>query len=415
MSSDGSSPDFHSALKTNNEDGNYKNAKSVQFSPADYLPIMTRPISELSSIGNLNSNRSFETSRTSSLVSSPSSVSVNNSIECKNENRWSKRASFPRLHLYLQMSKGKPVFSPEQTNWKNSGSLEASSESFRYSTSGSSRCITDLERNFLSPKPVSNLVKSYSFNTFSSYRKRSDSVALASSTRHISPRQKFTRALAGTSSFRLQSSLNFASEKPSPDQFHNLFNKKTLDQNHNFPEDGFKKPRSGVLAMIRSFDSLQCITMLCILIATFCSYCGCSVLAPFFPKKIEEKGLSEFQSGCVFSIYSGISIICSPFLGKLVPTFGAKNMILLGIVVSGMSNLAFGMAGDVANPTVFLMLSLLSRATESLGTAFQCTGSYTYIIKLFPRCIGFAFGMTECVIGIALTMGPGNCFYIWLF
>ena len=123
-----------------------------------------RPISELSSIGNLNSNRSFETSHasTNSLVSSPSSVSVNNSIECKNENRWSKRASFPRLYLYLQMSKGKQqTFSPKQKNWKSGDSLEISTESFKYTTSSPNRCINDLDCHFLSPKPpVSSLFKS---------------------------------------------------------------------------------------------------------------------------------------------------------------------------------------------------------------------------------------------------------------
>ena len=409
-------------ISTNLHESNYKNEKGVSFIPSNYLPIITnvRPISEMNSMDNLDSNRSFETTPTSSnsLVSSPSSVSVNNSIECKNENRWrSKRASFPRLHLYLQMSKGKS-YSPERPAWKSGDSLEVSTESFKYPSPGSSKCMPDLDCNYLSERPAPGLVKSYSFNTFSSYRRKMslDNAALAASTRHISPRQKFTRALAGASSFRMQSTLDVSLGKPEPGPFSKLNNQK-LDDQPKIPDNPFARPppKEGFLKTLMSFDRLQCITMLCILTVTFCSYCGCSILAPFFPKKIEEKGLSELQSGFVFSAYSGVSILCSPFLGKLVPKFGAKNMILLGIVIGGLSNLAFGIFGDIENPTVFLWLSLLSRATESIGTSFHSCGAYTYVIKLFPNCIGFAFGLTECAIGVALCLGPGMfAHFIWL-
>ena len=371
-----------------------KNEKGANFLATDYSPTTTRPVGELNSIDNLNPDRSFEISLTptNSPISSPSSASMNNSIEFKNENRWRpKRASFPRL--YVQMSKGKP------------SELEVGLESFKPLATGSSGCIPELIYDLLNQKPLRAFKPSRSYGKLSV-----DNTALVAS-----PRQKFTRALAGASSFRMQNTLDVDPGKPETGPFSKLNNQrmtKQLDDQHKFPASPFTPPpsKAGFLKTFMSFDRLQCITMLCILTVTFCSYCGCSILAPFFPKKIEEKGLSELQSGFVFSAYSGVSIICSPFLGKLVPKFGAKNMILFGIVIGGLSNLAFGMIGDIKNPAVFLWLSLLSRATESIGTSFHCTGAYSYVIKLFPNCIGFAFGLTESAIGIALSMAPSNSF-----
>lgn len=53
-------------------------------------------------------------------------------------------------------------------------------------------------------------------------------------------------------------------------------------------------------------------------LSEFFGYCSYSIIAPFYPKEAEAKGMSETTIGLVFSFYALVVFLMSPIFGKLV-------------------------------------------------------------------------------------------------
>ena len=146
---------------------------------------------------------------------------------------------------------------------------------------------------------------------------------------------------------------------------------------------------------------LVCISMVC-----FSSYLLMAILAPFFPSEATKKGMSTTLSGLTFSVYALIIMLSSPVFGKLVPIVKPKPMLLVGVFVSGASNICFGLLDRVNDSSWFIASSLIIRSLEGLGAAAFSTASFTYIMHTFPTEVSAAFGLTETFIGIGETIGP---------
>ncbi|RWS22760.1 MFS-type transporter SLC18B1-like protein [Leptotrombidium deliense] len=69
----------------------------------------------------------------------------------------------------------------------------------------------------------------------------------------------------------------------------------------------------------RKFTKKQWILAICIIYGNICNGAAYSLIAPFFPKEAEEKGLTPSQYGFVFAIYEiGCFVLC-PIFGKMIP------------------------------------------------------------------------------------------------
>lgn len=53
----------------------------------------------------------------------------------------------------------------------------------------------------------------------------------------------------------------------------------------------------------------------------FTSYCSMSIMAPFYPREAQLKGMSETLAGLVFSFYAMVVFVSSPVFGKLVSKY----------------------------------------------------------------------------------------------
>lgn len=69
------------------------------------------------------------------------------------------------------------------------------------------------------------------------------------------------------------------------------------------------------------------------------------------------------------------------FKGKLIPIFGARNIMLFGIVCNGISNILFGLTEFITDKDVFFYTCLVLRVTEAYGTISHVTAAYTYVRK----------------------------------
>ena len=148
------------------------------------------------------------------------------------------------------------------------------------------------------------------------------------------------------------------------------------------------------------------ITLLCLSLVNLTAYLTMSIIAPFFPYEANMKGMRSSLAGFVFSVYAFVMMVSSPFLGKILPTVGAKFMLLSGIWFAGCSNVLFGVLEYVNDATMFTVLCFVVRAVGAFGAASFSTASYTYVIHLFPDNVGLAFGLTETCVGVGMSLGP---------
>ena len=117
-------------------------------------------------------------------------------------------------------------------------------------------------------------------------------------------------------------------------------------------------------------------------------------------------GLTSQDSGIVFSIYAIASVIFSPIMGKLVPIFGARKILLIGILFNGISNVFFGLTEFITNKDAFFWTCFILRIFEAFGTVSHVCASYTFVIRRFPKDISYVFSLTESFVGSGLAAGP---------
>ncbi|OQV14427.1 MFS-type transporter SLC18B1 [Hypsibius exemplaris] len=149
-------------------------------------------------------------------------------------------------------------------------------------------------------------------------------------------------------------------------------------------------------------------TLLCLAVVDLFSYLCMSIMAPFFPAKVEAVGASQTVSGGVFAVYALTVFISSPIFAKLVPVVGAKFTFVAGIFVAGSCNILFGLLEDVNDPFTFTILAFIIRIVEGAGAGAFCTASFTILAYEFSESGGVAvvFGTLEAFVGLGMTIGP---------
>lgn len=156
--------------------------------------------------------------------------------------------------------------------------------------------------------------------------------------------------------------------------------------------------------------------LLCLCLVDFSAFASMSIIAPFFPYEVSQRGQGTYVAGLIFSVYSVTVVIASAIFGRLCPYIGPRLMLILGVFVSGTANIVFGLLDYLDDDTTFITLCFVVRIIEALGAASFNTASLIYIFDIFPDHIGYAFGMTETFTTLGNTFGPalGGVLYSWL-
>ena len=86
------------------------------------------------------------------------------------------------------------------------------------------------------------------------------------------------------------------------------------------------------------------------------------IFAPFFPNIAkEEKGVSLFMVGFTMSMNSIAFVIFSYIAGHATALVGRRFMIYLGLAITGIAMIGFGLIYWVSNRTLFISLALILR------------------------------------------------------
>lgn len=132
-----------------------------------------------------------------------------------------------------------------------------------------------------------------------------------------------------------------------------------------------------------------------------------AIIAPFLPFKFEDKHIDASWIGYVFCSYSIAVIVFSPLCGSVIRITGRVNLIIIGIVIMGLSFIAFGLISTyIEDVNLFIGLSLLARFLQGMASGLLQTTMYSITANFFPNNKEEMIGYIEAVTGVGLGLGP---------
>ncbi len=137
------------------------------------------------------------------------------------------------------------------------------------------------------------------------------------------------------------------------------------------------------------------------LISCFIPYVGYSTQVSAI---MEDIGINYTQAGLLASVTALVGGIILPFVGGIVDRWGAKNIIILGLIIAAISQVIFAYMPDYSS-------LVFSRALAGLGVGLLFVGPYTMAVKWFEDV-----GNNGVALGVMFTSdGIGTAFSLYLF
>nr|XP_027235833.1 MFS-type transporter SLC18B1-like [Penaeus vannamei] len=161
------------------------------------------------------------------------------------------------------------------------------------------------------------------------------------------------------------------------------------------------------------FSTEQIMILISMLLVDFSSFASMSIMAPFFPQQVDQRGLSPTVDGIIFSVYALVIVLVSPTIGKTLPIMSTKGVYMAGIITAGVANICFGFVVHVKNPEMFVVVAITLRVLVAFGSACFLTVIYTLVPVLFPDDMNTVNGMLETAVGVGMCVGPAVG--VWLY
>lgn len=131
-----------------------------------------------------------------------------------------------------------------------------------------------------------------------------------------------------------------------------------------------------------------------------------SLIAPFFPRVAEAKGLTISQYSLVFTVYEIISFVLPPVISKLAIRMTPKMMLMTALIICSICSTTFGFLIFAKPGTTFFVLCLVVRVFWSVGGCGSSTTVYLCGTLLFPNHVSTIFAAVEIGAGLGFTVGP---------
>ena len=139
--------------------------------------------------------------------------------------------------------------------------------------------------------------------------------------------------------------------------------------------------------------------------SSFLGGCSLSILAPFYSKEAEAHGISITASGTVFASIFVLQIIFTPVFGKYIQVIGSIRLFILGVLLSGLTNIIFGFLPIIKSGPVFLTASLFTRSTTAVGEAALNTSVFPLARRRSQKeWQSTTLSILESLVGFGTTM-----------
>jgi len=149
---------------------------------------------------------------------------------------------------------------------------------------------------------------------------------------------------------------------------------------------------------------------LSLVILAFSSFLGgssLSILAPFYCKEAELHGISITGSGTVFASIFVLQIIFTPVFGKYLHVIGSIRLFILGVLLSGLTNIIFGFLPVITSGPMFLAASLVTRSVTAIGEAAINTSVFPLARRRSRKeWQSTMMSILESMVGLGTTIGP---------
>lgn len=134
---------------------------------------------------------------------------------------------------------------------------------------------------------------------------------------------------------------------------------------------------------------------------TFVTMSGIGLIIPIMPQYLGTFGVAGQVLGFLIAMFSFSQFIFSPIAGDLSDKHGRKNLIIVGLVVYGLSQLTFGMATE-------LWMLFVSRFFSGLGAAFILPPTMAFVADLTTyEKRGRGMGLLAASMSLGFVIGPG--------
>jgi len=138
-----------------------------------------------------------------------------------------------------------------------------------------------------------------------------------------------------------------------------------------------------------------------LVLATFIDRLGAFILFPFYSLYITEHfGVGMIEVGILFSIFAAGNIFGSTIGGALADKYGRRRIVLLGLVVSGVSNILMGLVNDL---NLFYILAIFIGLIGNIGGPAR----QAMVADLLPKeQQAEGFGILRVAFNLSAVIGP---------
>ena len=133
----------------------------------------------------------------------------------------------------------------------------------------------------------------------------------------------------------------------------------------------------------------------------FLTFSGVGLVIPIMPTYLKTFGAAGQALGFIIALMSFAQFIFSPVAGNLSDRHGRKNLIIFGLIVNGLSQIAMGLSTE-------LWMLYLCRFFTGVGSAFIIPPVMAYVADITTKGErGKAMGWIGAAISLGFMIGPG--------
>ncbi|MCM3270711.1 MFS transporter [Paenibacillus elgii] len=138
-----------------------------------------------------------------------------------------------------------------------------------------------------------------------------------------------------------------------------------------------------------------------LMVNMFITMVGMGLIIPILPKFITEFGASGQDMGYLVAAMGVTQLLFSPIAGEMSDKYGRKIMIVGGIGVFALSQLLFGLAGQ-------MWLLYVSRLLSGIGAALLTPAMMAYVADITQeKDRGKGLGLFSASMSLGVVIGPG--------
>lgn len=143
------------------------------------------------------------------------------------------------------------------------------------------------------------------------------------------------------------------------------------------------------------------IALILLMFNMFISMSGIGIVIPIMPLYLQKFGGEGAVFGFLIACIALAQFIFSPLAGTLSDKHGRKNLIVLGLIINGLSMIAFGLATHLYQLFIFRFLT-------GVGSAFIIPPIMAYVADISTgKERGKAMGRIGAAISLGFMVGPG--------